>query len=832
MSSGNQDTSKRQTESFGPSEAPTEKPGNEGAVVAVILPCRFGDFELLEEIARGGMGVVFKARQTDLERLVALKMILSGQLASASDVQRFRAEATAAAGLDHPCIVPIYEIGEHQGQHYFSMKFIEGGSLAQRLAESPRMAIRSLVDILIQVARAVHHAHEHGILHRDLKPANILLDRRGAPFVTDFGLARRVNAEKGLTQSGAIVGTPSYMAPEQARGAKQLTAAVDVYSLGAILYQMLTGRPPFQAATPLDTVLQLLEREPEPPCLLDPSVDPELEAICLQCLEKDPRQRYDSAAALADDLERWHDGKPIQARMPGRAWRLILLMKRKRLVLLGILLMVVLAGIFNWYVHKADERYRELLIQADMARQQKQYDLAEVLVDQSPGLVRDARAWRLSVQIQGDRQHDALMSRVSQAWSKGEPFEAEAFLDQCHSERRDAEWHAWKDSLLPPLQVITTPGWNAGVAFSADGKRLVLFDTIASAGIRVVDTTNWNGVLHLDVNAGGAKGAGEDHDQPKDAVDVTMVVFSPKADFLAAITNPTNPSTNSVCQVRVWALDRPAKPVSISSPGVRRVAFSDDGRLRLFGYVAWPAQEIVEWDPSGGRERTRFSVMIAPAPPWSSALNARKNSEALAFSADGQRFARGGGNISSPPAGNQPFQSQSLSAQRWDTATGKEQPWPVRVTPAGSFTFTPDLRLLAGHGEDWTRHVWDMTTGKDLCRLSVPSWFETIGGAGPSSAVFSPDGRHLAMATPQYRLGPGGMTLEDQPPEVRVWEVSTGRQTAHLRALRSPVTGRSTFPNQLVYWGPYTSLAWHPDSRRLAVATRGEVRIFDVAPNE
>ena len=281
---------------------------------ATVPPPRIGDCELLEELGRGGMGVVYRARQLGLDRIVALKILRDASAASSIDLARFRAEASSAAGLDHPHIVPVYAVGDHEGQPYFIMRLIEGQALARRLAEGP-IPPREAAVLLTPIARAVDYAHRRGILHRDLKPSNILVDREGMPHVADFGLAKRLDVDLNLTSSGAIVGTPGYMAPEQvAMGRGQIGPASDVYSLGAILYQMLTGRPPFQAATALDTVFLVLEQDPVPPRLLNPRVDRELELISLKCLQKPTDLRYASAAALASDLEAYLAGEPTSAR--------------------------------------------------------------------------------------------------------------------------------------------------------------------------------------------------------------------------------------------------------------------------------------------------------------------------------------------------------------------------------------------------------------------------------------------------------------------------------------------------------------------------------------
>src|SRR5213082_2909070 len=251
----------------------------------------FGDYELLEEIGRGGQGVVYRARQKSLNRIVALKVIALGHWATDAHLKRFRREAQAAASLEHSGIVPIYEVGEREGSCYFSMKFIEGGQLDEVIRREP-ISVRRAAELIAKVARTVHYAHEHHILHRDIKPGNILLDQKGEPHLTDFGLARLVETESTVTRTIEVLGTPSYMAPEQAIGNNaQLTAATDIYGLGAVFYQLLTGHPPFAGGTTYETIRLVLESEPRQPRLWDRKIDRELSTICLKCLEKDSTRR-------------------------------------------------------------------------------------------------------------------------------------------------------------------------------------------------------------------------------------------------------------------------------------------------------------------------------------------------------------------------------------------------------------------------------------------------------------------------------------------------------------------------------------------------------------
>jgi TolB-like protein/predicted Ser/Thr protein kinase/Flp pilus assembly protein TadD len=277
----------------------------------------FGDYELLEVIGRGGQGVVYRARQKSLNRIVALKVIGLGHWATEANLKRFRREAEAAASLDHSGIVPIYEVGERDGSCYFSMKLVEGGQLDAVVKREP-MPIRRAVELIAKVARTVRYAHEHGILHRDIKPGNILLDGKGEPHLTDFGLARLVETESTVTRTMEVLGTPSYMAPEQAVGNNaRVGRATDVYGLGAVFYQLLTGHAPFVGGTSFETVRLVLDTQPRQPRLWNPKIDRDLATICLKCLEKDPQCRYSSALALAEDLERWLKHEPIRAKRSG-----------------------------------------------------------------------------------------------------------------------------------------------------------------------------------------------------------------------------------------------------------------------------------------------------------------------------------------------------------------------------------------------------------------------------------------------------------------------------------------------------------------------------------
>ena len=429
----------------------------------------FGDYEIIRELARGGMGVVFLARQVSLNRPVALKMILAGQLADETDVRRFYTEAEAAANLDHPGIVPIYEVGQHEGQHYFSMGFVEGQSLSQRLADGP-LPPREAAELMVKVAEAIEYAHRRGVIHRDLKPANILLDRNGNPRVTDFGLAKKLEGDSGLTGSGQIMGTPSYMPPEQAGGNRgEVGPAADVYALGATLYALVTGRPPFQAATAMDTVLMVVSRGAGAAAAAQRDDPARPGDDRLKCLEKEPARRYDSAAALAEDLQRFLDGEPIVARPVGpveRAWRWC----RRNPVVAGLAGAVVISLITGTVVATL------FAIRADRNAATARANLA--LANQETGRANEAaKNARQEKQLSDRRLYVAEMNLARQAWERSDLDAFQEHLLAQVPERpgtadlRGFEWY-YMDRLRE-LDLHTLHGHTrgvVGVAFSPDGR--------------------------------------------------------------------------------------------------------------------------------------------------------------------------------------------------------------------------------------------------------------------------------------------------------------------------------------------------------------------------
>jgi len=456
----------------------------------------FGDYEITREIARGGMGVVFLARQISLNRPVALKMILAGQLANDTDVKRFYTEAEAAANLDHPGIVPIFEVGQHEGQHYFSMGFVEGQSLSQRLAEGP-LPSREAAETIRRVSDAIEYAHQHGVIHRDLKPANILLDQAGNPRVTDFGLAKNVRGDSGLTGSGQIMGTPSYMPPEQAGGKRgDVGPAADVYALGATLYALVTGRPPFQAATPMDTVIQVISDEPVPPRRLNATVPRDLETICLKCLEKEPGKRYVSAAALEEDLGRYLAGEPIVARPVTRSERAVKWARRKPAIaaLMGLVALVAALGLggvlWQWRAavrarDVADQESRNAKEQANLAEGRRvEAEARRQEAEQARAKEREqTELAKQQTDLAEQRLYDVRMNIVQRYWEDYNGELLQQGLDEQlpvkHRgvDRRGFEWFYWRRKMAAGH--INLQGHNyivESVAFSSDGKRL------ASAG--------------------------------------------------------------------------------------------------------------------------------------------------------------------------------------------------------------------------------------------------------------------------------------------------------------------------------------------------------------
>jgi WD40 repeat protein/tRNA A-37 threonylcarbamoyl transferase component Bud32 len=811
------------------------------------LACLVGDYELLEQIGQGGMGVIYKARQLSLQRLVALKMIRPDRLASPVDLLRFRTEAEAVASLDHPHIVPIYEVGEYAGQHYFSMKLIEGGSLAQHL---PRLLgdLPAGVGLLAAVARAVHYAHQRGLLHRDLKPGNILLDAQGRPHVTDFGLVKRLEpraAEASLTQQGMIVGTPNYMAPEQAVSQAGVSTAADVYSLGAILYELLTGRPPFRAATPLDTLRHVLEQEPPRPRSLNRLVDRDLETVCLKCLHKDPPRRYASAEALADDLERWRKGEPIQARPVSRRERVLKWVRRRPALasLVALLVVVFLAGVtgVSWQWQRAEGEYR------------KARDLAEA---------RGRTTYAVSIAL------------AYVEWRAANAGRAEQILAECRPELCGWEWHYLR-RLFRVRQLASRYGHAKGVlavAFSPDGARVasagedgivkvwhprdlrealtlrghtaavraVVFSPdgrrLASGGddgtVRVWDAAHgkelarWSGHKagvtglafdprgrHL-ASTGGKPTKGEmklwNASTGKALAGMTWfhlqaaVAFSPDGKYLATAGAEDIVALWDAATFEPWGTFRVQHQRSVSwtsvgfsADGLWVAAGSPDGLVRVWDMAKarefFSAQTPTQAGVAGLAFCGRDSRFLVAATAENTVLGWYMKSGKPAFTLRGHRRAVTA--VACSPNGRR-LVSGSLdrTVKLWDLTRRDDD---RTFTPANEgvtgVAFSPDGRRLAGATRDRAVKVWEIATGDPVFKVvRLPAPVESL--------AFRPDGGQLTAA-----VGDG---------TVRLWDVPAGRERRCLRGHR----------------GPVHAVAFRPDGRRLASAGEdGVTRIWDSA---
>jgi WD40 repeat protein/serine/threonine protein kinase len=655
----------------------THPPSAEIVAAGVSIP----GYEILGELGRGGMGVVYLARQIGLDRLVALKMILAGAHASPDDVARFRREAEAVAQLQHPHIVQVYDVGEQEGLPYFSLEYIEGGSLVQKLSGTP-LPSHQAAELVAVLADAIHAAHLRNIIHRDLKPANVLLTADGTPKITDFGLAKRLDAPAGLTQSGAIVGTPSYMAPEQAEGrSKQVGPATDVYALGAILYEALTGRPPFRAETPFDTLLQVVHEEPVPPRRLLPKIPRDLEIICLKALAKAPDQRYASARDLADDLRRFLKGEPIRARPVGRgekAWRWCrrnpALALASGLAVGGLVAATVIAFAFavreNWNSHQLGEK----ALQLDVALQESKGNLKEAKENLRQAKSRLAENYLdrgLTLCAQGDAARGML-------WLvrglKEVPPEDSSLQGAIRCQLSN-----WVCELHPLRAILSHQGRVEALAFSPDGKAVL--------------TGSWDHTARLwETGTGQSLGKSMPHEGF-----VLAIAFSP--DGKTVLTGSTDKTA------RLWeaATGKAQGPPLPHQGWVEAVAFNPDGKTVLTGSHDKTAQL---WEASTGK------ALGPPLPHEGKVL-------AVAFSPDGQTLLTGSSN----------------AAWLWAAGTGQPLGPPLHhPTVVGAVAFSPDGQTVLTGSTDRTARLWHVGTGKPL---GLPMLHEDSVGA----VAFSPDGR-------------------------------------------------------------------------------------------
>jgi WD40 repeat protein len=764
---------------------------------------RVDGYDVQGILGRGGMGIVYQARHLKLNRVVALKMLLAGPYASSHEVARFVRESRAVAELQHPHIVQVHEVGDLDGRPFFTMEFVEGGSLAQELAGAPQLAPRA-AELVLTLAGAVHLAHTKGIIHRDLKPANILLTQDGLPKIADFGLARHVDGDPKLTMSDARVGTPSYMAPEQALGKLgTIGPSVDIYALGAILYEMLTGRPPFRAETAIETERQVITVEAVAPSRLNANVPRDLENICLKCLHKDPARRYSTAADLAADLRRFLDGKPVFARPVGwgeRMWRWAVRNRAVAVALLSITILLVLIVVGAvWaaaYFRRLERDHRKLAQEKGDLADERGRLAAEKETERERAAQAEKRETRLHHQaaLQAEELRRILylteMNLSGQAASipsgLGRVKELLARWEEGSPDLRNWEWyylsglcHRSLQTRMPHAQIVYHLAWspNGGRLASASADRTVC----------IWDTSDERPTLKL-------KG----HDR-----EVMAIAWSPDGQRLA--------SASLDGTVRVW--DTTSGTELFRAAGhtseVFSVSWSPDGNLIASG---GNDHTIRIWNVSDGTIRHILNGHEATV-------------TGLTWCPDSTRLASGG---------------RDAKICLWDVAMGKlVRTFVGHNNWVNEIAWSPDGSRLASASNDQTVRLWDPEKGVELLSIRGHS-------QGVTSVAWSSDCTRLTT------------TSYDQT--VKVWSAATGAETFTLRGHLGPLTSVAWNPKQdrlasggydrmIKIWsastGPETpalmahdkpiqSVAWCPRGPKLFASSDagGTIKIWDMAQQQ
>jgi len=719
-------------------------------------------------VGRGGMGVVYKARQTALQRTVALKMILAGGHASEAELQRFRTEGEAIAQLQHPNIVQIYEVGEQGGLPYFSLEFCPGGSLQGRLNGTPLVPMEAarLVGVL---AAAMQMAHNKGIVHRDLSPGNVLFDAEGTPKISDFGLAKKLD-EASKTATGAVVGTPSYMPPEQASGrTKEVGPTSDVYALGAILYECLTGRPPFKAATAMDTLFQVIADEPVPPRTLNAQVPRDLETICVKCLQKEPNRRFATAQELSDDLNRYRNGEPIRARPVGLVERAVKWVRRNPVVS-GLVATVLLAStsgaiVSGYFANAARlEATAARNAETEAAERAGTEAVAKTLAQQETKRA-EAEAKRAEEQLQRAEWlvYAGKLSLAQSAFAEGNGAVAMQHLEECQWNLRGWEHHhLWTLYNSNQRTLRGHTGRVSSVALSPDGTRILTGSWDYTA--KVWDAEKGQEILSLKGHTGS----------------VENVAWSPDGKRIL---------TRSGGTAKVWDADKGTELLSFTghTGGVMSVAWSPDGKRILSGSGGSTVQV---WGVEKGQEALSFKT---------------RSVSSVAFSPDGKRILTG---------------SYDNTAKVWDAYKGTDlMTLKGHIHSVTSVAWSPDGRRILTGSVDNTAKVWDAEKGQDV--LSLKGHTDRV-----ESVAWSPDGKRILTrngvkatvwdaAKGQELLSLKGHTapvtslawspdgkrilMGSLDRTAKVWDADKGQELLSLKG----------------HTGPVTSLAWSPDSKRI-----------------